>query len=60
MVIDPNSVTAGRLMRLLTRAGDLRAAAELSETAIVSRPNLYSRLPQNPYIAQLKDELWLK
>lgn len=57
MSLDHNSIIAGRLLVLLARSGDLRAAANLAEEAIVSRPNLYPRLPDSAYIASLKEEI---
>jgi tetratricopeptide (TPR) repeat protein len=60
MELDHNSVIAGRLVLLMSRSGNLRAAAELAERTIASRPNLYPRLPQNSYIASLKGEISLK
>jgi tetratricopeptide (TPR) repeat protein len=57
MTLDRNSLIAGRLLLLLTRSGNLRAAAQLAEDAIVSRPNLYPRLFESSYIASLKDEI---
>lgn len=57
MSLDHNSIIAGRLLVLLARNGDLRAAANLAEEAIVSRPNLYPRLPDSGYIASLKEEI---
>jgi tetratricopeptide (TPR) repeat protein len=55
--LDHNSIIAGRLLVLLARSGDLRAAANLAEEAIVSRPNLYPRLPDSAYVAALKEEI---
>jgi tetratricopeptide (TPR) repeat protein len=55
--LDHNSLIAGRLLLLLSRSGNLRAAAELAERAIISRPNLYPRLRENSYIASLKEEI---
>ena len=55
--LDHNSLIAGRLLVLLARGGDLRAAAGLAEEAIVSRPNLYPRLPDSVHIASLKEEI---
>jgi len=55
--LDRDSLIAGRLIRLLSRNGDLRAAAELAGMTIASPPNLYPHLPQNPYIGLLKQEI---
>jgi hypothetical protein len=57
MTLDHNSVIASRLLVLLARGGDLRAAAKLAEDAIVSRRNLYPRLFESSYIASLKEEI---
>jgi tetratricopeptide (TPR) repeat protein len=57
LALDSDSVIARRLLLLLSRRGKLREAAALAETAIVSRTNLYPRLPDNPYIDSLKEEL---
>ena len=57
MTLDHNSIIAGRLLVLLARGGNLRAAAKLAEEAIVSRTNLYPRLFESSYIASLKEEI---
>jgi tetratricopeptide (TPR) repeat protein len=57
MTLDQNSVIASRLLVLLARNGDLRAAAKLAEDAIVSHRNLYPRLFESSYIASLKEEI---
>ncbi len=57
--VEPDSLVARRLIVLLARSGRLAEAAEFAETAIVSRPNLFRRLPPNRHIAALKAELFL-
>jgi tetratricopeptide (TPR) repeat protein len=60
MSVDQNGLIARRLTLLLSRRGYLREAAEYAETAIISRPNLFRRLPPNPYITSLKAEISLR
>lgn len=60
MGLDQNALVGRRLMLLLTRGRRLREAAEFAQTAIVSRPNLFSALQDNPHIASLKAELTAK
>jgi tetratricopeptide (TPR) repeat protein len=55
--IDPDGIIARRLALLLTRRGDLRQAANLAESVVFSRPNLFPYLHVNSYIAELKAEL---
>jgi tetratricopeptide (TPR) repeat protein len=55
LAIDQDGPIASRLALLLSRRGDLREAAELSEVAIDSELNLFSLLPEkNPYIVALE------
>ncbi len=58
--VDPSSLIARRLIVLLSRGGRLAEAAEFADTAIISRTNLFRRLPANPHIAALKSELFLE
>jgi hypothetical protein len=57
--LDHNSIIAARLLVLLARTGNLRAAADLAEEAILTRPNLYPRLLDSDYITALKNEITL-
>jgi tetratricopeptide (TPR) repeat protein len=55
LALDQDGPIARRLALLLSRRGDLREVAELSEVAIDSELNLFPRLPEkNPYIAALE------
>jgi tetratricopeptide (TPR) repeat protein len=58
--VEPSPIIARRLIVLLSRSGRLAEAAGLAETAIVSRANLFARLPANRHIAALKSELFLE
>jgi tetratricopeptide (TPR) repeat protein len=58
--VDQDAVVARRLMLLLSRHGRLREAADLAESAIVSRPNLFRHFPPTSHIASLKAEISLK
>jgi tetratricopeptide (TPR) repeat protein len=55
--LDPDGVMARRLAVLLSRRGDLSEAAQLAESIVFSRPNLFPYLQSNPYVASLKEEL---
>jgi hypothetical protein len=58
MSIAQDGVIARRLMVLLSRRGDWKEAAELSEVALLSANNMFPRLPEgNPYISRLMTEL---
>ena len=58
--VDPDGLIARRLIVLLSRSGRLAEAAEIAETAMVSRPNLFQRIPPNRHITALKAELFLE
>jgi tetratricopeptide (TPR) repeat protein len=58
--VEPSPIIARRLVALLSRSGRLAEAAGFAETAIVSRANLFARIPANPHISALKSELFLE
>jgi hypothetical protein len=55
--LDPDGVMARRLAVLLARRGELSQAAQLAESIVFSRPNLFPYMQSNPYLASLKEEL---
>ena len=57
MSIEQDSLVARRLVVLLSRRGQLREAAKIAETAIISRPNLFQTFSTNRHLASLKAEL---
>jgi tetratricopeptide (TPR) repeat protein len=61
MSIEQDGLIARRLMLLLSRRGDLSEAAEFGEAAMLSKLNLFPRLPEkNPYIEALEREFLAK
>jgi hypothetical protein len=57
VALDPHSVVAARLVCLSARRGNLRQAARLAESTIVTGLNLFPHLHDNPYIEKLKAEI---
>jgi len=57
MQIEENGVVARRMAVLRWRKGDLRGAMEAADSAIMTKHNLFPRVPEGPYVAWLRQQL---
>jgi tetratricopeptide (TPR) repeat protein len=57
MQIEENGVVARRMAVLRWRKGDIRGAMEAADCAVMTKHNLFPRLPEGPYVAWLRQQL---
>jgi hypothetical protein len=57
MQLEENGVVARRMALLHWRRGDLRGAMEAADAAVMSKQNLFPRLPEGPYVSWLRRAL---
>jgi hypothetical protein len=57
MQIEENGVIARRMAVLRWRKGDIRGAMEAADCAVMTKHNLFPRLPEGPYVAWLRQQL---
>lgn len=57
MQLEENGVVARRMALLRWRKGDLRGALEAADSAVMTKQNLFPRLPEGPYMSWLRRQL---
>lgn len=57
MQIEENGVVARRMAMLRWRKGDIHGAMEAADCAVMTKHNLFPRLPEGPYVAWLRQQL---
>ncbi|MBL8704413.1 MAG: hypothetical protein JNM30_06200 [Rhodospirillales bacterium] len=57
MQIEENGVVARRMAMLRWRKGDIRSAQEAADSAVMTKHNLFPRLPEGPHVNWLRQQL---